>query len=78
MKRIVLNEQMRALFDNLEDQIELTDEHGTVLAHVKPKYSRELLDEAAGSITLEELDRRDRAPGAWRTTKEVMERLRSS
>ena len=65
MSKIVLDKQMRAKLNNLQEQFELCDESGHTLGQFLPTevYERLVYDWAKSQFTDEELDLARQQPG---------------
>jgi hypothetical protein len=77
MRKITLDDDLRAKLGDLNDEIALCDAAGNVVACVVPPGHREMLyDLAAALFDDEELERAEREEGG-KTTAEVLAHLRS-
>jgi hypothetical protein len=76
MTRVVIDQSIRAKFNDLAEQIELCDETGRTLGYfVPPEMHRELIRAwAIAEVSDEELERRRQEPGG-KTLQEIWRSL---
>jgi hypothetical protein len=69
MTKLVFDKKQAEILRSATESVMIVDEHGNLLGHARrPFFTPEEIADA---------ERRSQSPGPWRTTQEVMERLRS-
>jgi hypothetical protein len=76
MSKVIVDDELRAKLNGLEDDVELCDTSGATIGYVMSKahYERLILDLAKSQISDEELERRSQEKGG-RTLAEIWKSL---
>jgi hypothetical protein len=76
MTRVTIDAELRARLHNLVEPLELCDESGMVIAHVRPVFDPSQWEPLDPQISEEELDELEKST-VWYTTAEVLEHLKN-
>jgi hypothetical protein len=76
MIRVPLDQTLRDKLHNLTQPLELCDDEGLVVARVIPVQAEEDFEPREPQVSEEELRRRQKSPGKYYTTEELLKILR--